>query len=225
MHSMSHVFPVVSVTDEHYLIFHSFHLHSATFCSTIYQTSIDVIFTRRLYVRRFINVSFGPVPDSTSPTGYEPKNLIEGNSMKIKPMLFHRPSMTSTCDTSESIATPSPESDLDDDQIRICQLHRCTCRRDKQVLTDHEFITLFRETQCPVHLLSEKVQGNVPRCSHIKESRVKTHFPTKTAFLQDIKQFRENVNLSSGSLIRKKLREQFLKYNEIINSQKRNLKS
>ena len=33
-------------------------------------------------------------------------------------MFFHKPSMTSTCDTSESNATPLPESDLDDDQIR-----------------------------------------------------------------------------------------------------------
>ena len=38
-----------------------------------------------------------------------------------------------------------------------------------------------------------KVQGNLPRCSRIKECRAKTHFPTETAFLQDIKQFREKV--------------------------------
>ena len=37
---------------------------------------------------------------------------------EIKPMFFHKPSMTSTYDTSESIATPLLESDLDDDQIR-----------------------------------------------------------------------------------------------------------
>ena len=33
-------------------------------------------------------------------------------------MFFHKPSMTSTCNTSESIAAPPPGSDLDDDQIR-----------------------------------------------------------------------------------------------------------
>ena len=33
-------------------------------------------------------------------------------------MFFHRPSMTSTCDSAGSVATPSPESDLDEDQIR-----------------------------------------------------------------------------------------------------------
>ena len=58
----------------------------------------------------------------------------------------------------------------------ICWLHRCTYRREKQVLTDHEFMTLSEKTQCPVHLTSEKVQGNLPPCSHTKESVVKKLF-------------------------------------------------
>ena len=33
-------------------------------------------------------------------------------------MFFHRPNVTSTNDSAESIATPPPESDLDDEQIR-----------------------------------------------------------------------------------------------------------
>ena len=33
-------------------------------------------------------------------------------------MFFHRPSMTSTCDSAESVATPPPEPDLDDEQLR-----------------------------------------------------------------------------------------------------------
>ena len=33
-------------------------------------------------------------------------------------MFFHRPSMTSTCDSAESVATHPPESDLDDEQLR-----------------------------------------------------------------------------------------------------------
>ena len=52
------------------------------------------------------------------PTVYDPNNLIEDNSIEIKPMFFHKPSMTSTYDSPESIATPPLESDLDDDQIR-----------------------------------------------------------------------------------------------------------
>ena len=107
------------------------------------------------------NASFGLMPESTSPTGYEPNCLIEDNSedlnemtsMEIKPMFFHKPSLTS--------AYGSPNSEF-------CWRHPCTYRREKQVLTDHEFITLSKKTQCPVHLTSVKVQGNLPCCSHTK---------------------------------------------------------
>ena len=91
--------------------------------------------------------------------------------------------------------------------------------------TDHEFITLPEKTQCPIHLTSEKVQGNLPQCFHTNESRVKKHFPTEKAFPQDINQFKEKVKLSSGCLIRKKLRYLFFKNKEIIFSQKQNPKS
>ena len=107
----------------------------------------------------------------------------------------------------------------------ICWLHRCTYKREKQEQTNHEFITLSEKTQCPVHLTSEKLQGNLPQCSHTQEGRVKKHFPTEEAFPEDINQFKEKVKLSSGSLIRKKLREQFLKNKEIVYSQKQHLKS
>ena len=136
------------------------------------------------------NSSFGPVPDSTSPTGYEPNNLIEENSMEIKPMFFHEPSMTSTYDTSESIATPPPESDLDDEQLReklASPLH--LQERETQVPTDHELITPTEKTQCQVHLTSEQVQGDLQQCSHTKESRVKNHIPTEKVFPGHIEQF------------------------------------
>ena len=65
------------------------------------------------------NVSFGPLAETHSPTGYEPNDLTEeDNSVLVKPLFFHRPSMTSTCDSAESIATIPPESDLDDEQVR-----------------------------------------------------------------------------------------------------------
>ena len=122
--------------------------------------------------------------------------------MVIKPMFFHKLSMTSTYDTSESIATLPPESNVDDDKIRSMLAPPLYLQeREKKVQTDHSFITLSEQTQCQVHLTSEKVQGNLSRCSHTEESRVKTHFPTEKAFLQDINQFKEKVKLSSGSLI------------------------
>ena len=40
------------------------------------------------------------------------------------------------------------------------------------MLADHEYITT-EKTQSQVHLTIEKVQGNLPQCSHTKESRVK----------------------------------------------------
>ena len=64
-------------------------------------------------------MSFGSLADLHSPKSYEPKDLAEeDNPVQVKPLFFHRPSMTSTFDSAENIATPSPESDLDDEQIR-----------------------------------------------------------------------------------------------------------
>ena len=54
------------------------------------------------------NVSFGPLAETHSPTSYEPKDLNEEDtSILVKSMFFHRPSMTSTYDSAESIATSS----------------------------------------------------------------------------------------------------------------------
>ena len=56
---VARAFLVVSIIDELYFTFHSFHLRSSpTFYTTINQISIDLIFTRRLYLRRFIEFVF-----------------------------------------------------------------------------------------------------------------------------------------------------------------------
>ena len=51
-------------------------------------------------------------------TGYEPKDLAENYDLYFRPLFFHRPSITSTYDSAESMTTSPPESDLDDGQIR-----------------------------------------------------------------------------------------------------------
>ena len=51
-------------------------------------------------------------------TRYEPRELAENDDSCVKPMFFHRTSVTSTYDSAESIATLTPELDLDDEQIR-----------------------------------------------------------------------------------------------------------
>ena len=48
-------------------------------------------------LRRSIESVFRSEAETTSPTGYEPKDPTEeSNSILVKPMFFHRPSMTST---------------------------------------------------------------------------------------------------------------------------------
>ena len=140
------------------------------------------------------NVSIRPLAETQSPTVYEPKDLTEeDNSFLVKPMLFHRPSMTSLCYSAESIATPIRPG--------ICWLHRCayrrrrsTCRPTTRKISD-KFISLprrYRET-C--------------RSVLTQESRVKKHSPTEKAFPKDINQFEEKMKLHSDSLIRKKVRD------------------
>ena len=66
----------------------------------------------------------GYLAEPTTFTGHEPKHLAEGRDLaeheelRVKPSFFQRPSITSTYDSAESIGTPPPESDLDDEQIR-----------------------------------------------------------------------------------------------------------
>ena len=107
------------------------------------------------------NSSFGPLPETTSPFGYEPNNLIEDNSMVIKPMFFHKPSMTSACDTSDSTATPSPESDLVGERSKCRPSTSLSLFQRRRSV---KFISLprkYRET-CRVVLTQKKVESNKP---------------------------------------------------------------
>ena len=105
---------------EHYT--YTGHVHSFLIFETIFLTST---FQPASTLRRSTTSSF---------TGYEPKQLAEPldhrhftednqraehEDLRVKPLLFHRPSIASTYDSAESIVTPPPNSDLDDEQIRI----------------------------------------------------------------------------------------------------------
>ena len=46
------------------------------------------------------------------------KQFTENEDLRVKPLSFHQPIAASTYDSAESIATPLPESDLDDEQLR-----------------------------------------------------------------------------------------------------------
>ena len=54
----------------------------------------------------------------------EDKQFAEHQDLRVKPLFFHQPSTASTYDSAESIATPFPDSDLDDEQFRA----RSKCR-------------------------------------------------------------------------------------------------
>ena len=45
----------------------------------------------------------------------------EHEDLHVKPLFFHQPSIPWTNDSAESIVTPSPDSDLDDEQLRDLQ--------------------------------------------------------------------------------------------------------
>ena len=153
-------------------------------------------------------MSFGPMAERHSPTGYEPKDLTEESNS----ILSNRCSSTDRARRRlmiqlRALRLPFLNRIWMISKYGICWFHRCTYRRETQVPTDYEFITPSGKTQCQVRLTSENVQGNLQQCSHTKESRVKRHFATQKASPQDINQFNEKVKLSSGSLIRKKLRD------------------
>ena len=61
---------------------------------------------------------FGRLADQNTLASYESKDLIEVNDTEVTTILFHRQSMTSTCDSAESIATLPLEADLDDEQVK-----------------------------------------------------------------------------------------------------------
>ena len=83
---------------------------------------------------------------------------LEGDSsILVKPMFFTRPSMTSSYDSAESIATLPPELDVDDDQIRN-MLASPLCLQEKEVSADRPRVYYsFRE-------------NSVSSSSHFRES-------------------------------------------------------
>ena len=108
-------------------------------------------------------MSFESMADLHSPTCYDPKDLAEeDNPVQVEPLSLHRPSMTSTYDSAECIATPPPESDVDDEQIRTLLASPLYLqeREASADLTDHEFNS-FRE-------------NSVSSSSHFRECSGKT---------------------------------------------------
>ena len=161
--------------------------------------------------------------ETTSPTGYEPKDLSEVYNIMVKPMFFHRPSMTLTYVSGESIGTLPPESDLDDDQIRNMLVSPLYLQVREAGADRHRVYHSFRENSVSSSSHFRESAGKPDaEFSHKRKSSRETFSERENVSSGQLK---ENVNLPSGSLIRKKVREQFLKNKEIIYSQEQNLKS
>ena len=132
------------------------------------------------------NVSFGPLTETHSPTGYEPKYLTEEhNFILVKPMFFHGPSMSSTYESAESIATLPAESDWDDEQIRN-MLASPLYLQEREVSADRS------------RLYHSSRENSVSSSSHFRESagKLAAMFAHKRKSSEEILSDREGV--SSG---------------------------
>ena len=129
---------------------------------------------------------FRSLAETHPPTGYEPKYLTEEhNFILVKPMFFHGPSMTSTYESAESIATLPAESDWDDEQIRN-MLASPLYLQEREVSADRS------------RLYHSSRENSVSSSSHFRESagKLAAMFAHKRKSSQEILSDREGV--SSG---------------------------
>ena len=117
-----------------------------------------------------------------------------------------------------------------------CWLHRCTHRREKQVQTHHEFITLIEKIRCQVHHSFDKMWGIQHRGAHTKKSQAQSFIPIQGEFSENVTNFRgswnceqiqpleDNRKLFPDSLERNFVREFFLRKNEVKYSQRQDPK-
>ena len=88
----------------------------------------------------------GHLPPST---GYEPNNLTVENNSEMAPTLFQG---GSACSASTLLPHPWGRTVMTH-KLWECWLHHCTHRREKQVQTRHESITLLEKVLCQVRHL------------------------------------------------------------------------
>ena len=123
-----------------------------------------------------------------------------------------------------AVRHPPLESDLDDDQSRNL-LDSPLYLQEREVVTGHQCVTLSEKIQCPVHLISVKVQGTPVALFSCKSKSSQEAVSDRKIFLQNINKFWETTNRNLDSLIRKFLSHHSLRNMEIICLRKQNLKS
>ena len=127
----------------------------------------------------YVNLSVVHWREHPTSTGYEPghfaenkhltedkhfaedKDLAEHEGLRVKPSFFSRPRKASTYDSAESIATPPPESDLDDEQIRALQEREANADRSQVYHS-------VRETLMSSSSQDPRLRGDPLRCFQAK---------------------------------------------------------
>ena len=103
-------------------------------------------------------------------------------------------------------------------------LHHCTCRSEKQVQTDHKFITLWEKSWCPVRLKFRRVRGNQSRCFPALRKSSQETPSDREDFSSEHQQVLGNNEPHSDSRTGKIRWNHSLKNMNIKNLQKQNLK-
>ena len=205
------LFPLALQSDlphDHQPDLHLRHLHTEILPAPIHRMSLPVLSRNRHRLQVMSS-----------------KISLKATLWSSKSMFFHKPSMTSTFDTSDRIATHPPESDLDDEQIRN-MLAPPLYLQEREASADRSRVYhSFRENWvCSSSPFRESAGKPAAVFSHKRKSSQDTS-SDREGISSGHQTVQGKVKFSSGSLIRKKLRRQFLRNKEIINSQKRNLKS
>ena len=125
--------------------------------------------------------------DVPQTTGYEPTCLAENDDLCVKPLFFHRLSITSTFDSAESTATLPPESDLGDEQRRNMLSSPLCCADGSRIYHSCRENSVSGSSHLP-----ESAEKSAAVLSHERKSNQETR-PTEKAFPRNINQFKEKT--------------------------------
>ena len=109
--------PVTSRHVAHRTFDHTGHVHSFLVIDTVFLTNTH--FAASFNLVPIYDVPWvGLCPSAKQKKLVEYQDLAEHEDLRVKHLFFHRPSTASTYDSAKSTVTPSPDSHLDDEQIR-----------------------------------------------------------------------------------------------------------
>ena len=145
--------------------------------------------------------------------------------VRVRPWSFHQSVIASTYDSAESIATPPPEADFDDEQLRALLASPLYLQEREEGADRSQVHHSERE-----NLMSSSSQdltstGKLVAVFSSTNRLNQETFPTEKIFPSEINKFLGAVNRSSDSLTRQMLRNLFLMGTEITCLLQRDLNS